>query len=364
MFSVYRKRPLWPDRPGVAPRGRTPLFAGLVAIGLATLSIAAQADPTQSDLEAMKALYQRPPAMPYPKNNPYSAAKAELGRQLFFDPHLSGPSNTSCATCHNPERSWGDGLPTGVGSAGNRLARHSPTILNLAWAEVLFWDGRADTLEEQAVQPILNPDEMNMPMPRLLDSLRDTPGYRTAFNNAFPGEPISASTVGKAIATFERTVISGQAPFDQWISGDENAIDASAKRGFVVFNTKGHCSTCHSGWRLTDDSFQDIGLGDDDLGRGKVVEGLEPLRHAFKTPSLRNIAERAPYMHNGSLSTLTDVIRHYRNGFMRRPSLSVEIRRLLLTDMDAKDLAAFLKTLTSTDAKISVPTPVIEEAKR
>lgn len=354
MFTRYRTFTLRRCRPRATSLG-WPLLAWLLATGLTTMSGVAYGGPTQAELADMKALYERPRGIPYPKSNEYGAAKAELGKQLFFDTRLSGPSNMSCASCHNPTLAWGDGMPTGIGSASNRLDRRSPTILNLAWGQVLFWDGRADTLEEQAVGPIQNPDEMNMPMPRLIALLREVPAYRTAFGNAFPNEPISAATIGKALATFERTVVSGQAPFDRWIAGDENAIDASAKRGFVTFNTTAHCSACHSSWRFTDDSFHDIGLRGDDLGRGKLVKGVELLQHAFKTPGLRNIAQRGPYMHNGSLRTIEDVIRHYSSGFITRPSKSVEIHRLPLTTQDTEDLASFLKTLTSADTNIAVP---------
>ena len=315
----------------------------------------AQAGPTAPDIATLKARYARPAQIPYPADNPFSAVKSDLGRTLFFDPRLSGPSTMSCATCHNPALSWGDGLPTGVGSSANKLGRRSPSILNLAWASAMFWDGRMDTLEQQAVGPIQAPGEMNQSMPKLLTTLATIPGYRDAFAAAFPGEKVTEKTIGKAIATFERTVVSAKAPFDRWIEGDETAISADAKRGFVTFNTKGNCAACHSGWRFTDDSFHDIGLPDADLGRGAIVEGVEPLKHAFKTPGLRNIAGRGPYMHNGSVRTMTEVIRHYDRGFVQRASLSSEVHALHLTETDVRDLVAFMQTLTSKDPAIEVP---------
>ena len=335
------------------------LFMGLVAACLAALCQPARADGTSASLDAMKAGYQRPAKVPYPHDNPPSEAKADLGYKLFFDPRLSGSSTMSCASCHDPALSWGDGLPTAIGAA--RLSRRSPTILNLAWAEAMFWDGRAYTLEQQAVGPIQAPDGMNQSMPRLVSLLNAIPGYRDAFRTAFPNEPISATTIAKAIATFERAIVSGEAPFDRWIKGDETAIPEAAKRGFVTFNTRGHCASCHSTWRFSDDSFHDIGLPGNDPGRGAVIAGVEPLRQAFKTPGLRNVAERGPYMHNGSIQTLAAVIRHYDHGFTRRSSLSAEIYRLNLTDQEADDLVVFLKTLSSVDAKIAVPVlPVME----
>ena len=335
--------------------------AGLLAAGL---SVAANAAPATPDMATLKARYARPNQIPYPANNAYTDAKRDLGRMLFFDPRLSGPSTMSCASCHNPALSWGDGLPTAVGSAANHLARRSPTILNLAWADALMWDGRADTLEQQAVGPMQAPGEMNQSMAKLVSIIEGLPGYRASFARAFPGEKISEATIAKAVATFERTVVSGEAPFDRWIKGDEKAIGEDAKRGFATFNSNGHCSACHSGWRFTDDSFHDIGLTGDDIGRGKLVEGVEPLNHAFKTPGLRNIATRAPYMHNGSVPTLTDVVHHYDGGFTKRPSLSAEIYKLDLTAREAGDLVAFMKTLSSTDATIAVPVlPTMEETR-
>ncbi len=327
----------------------------LALAGAALFSSAVWAGPAEPDLAAMKGRYQRPAGVPFPRDNPFSEAKAELGHKLFFDPRVSGPSTMSCASCHNPALSWGDGLPTAVGSAANVLGRRSPTILNLAWADALMWDGRAGSLEEQATGPMQAPGEMNQTMPKLISILGGIPGYRAAFQSAFPGEGITEKTIAKAVATYERTVVSGDAPFDKWIKGDETAIDDAAKRGFVAFNTKGNCAACHSGWRFTDDSFHDIGLPDADLGRGKLVEGVEPLRYAFKTPGLRNIALRAPYMHNGSVATLPDVVRHYDGGFRKRPSLSAEVYKLNLSPKEVEEIVAFMKTLTSTDATIAVP---------
>jgi cytochrome c peroxidase len=342
-------------RRGLRPRLSTIAAAGCMAAIAALAGAPTQAGRTTPDLATLKARYARPAQIPFPADNPYSVVKSDLGRALFFDPRLSGPSTTSCATCHNPALSWGDGLPTGIGSAANKLGRRSPSILNLAWASAMFWDGRMDTLEQQAVGPILAPGEMNQSMPKLLTTLATIPGYRDAFAAAFPREAVSETTIGKAIATFERTVVSAMAPFDLWIEGDETAISDEAKRGFATFNAKANCAACHSGWRFTDDSFHDIGLPDADLGRGNIVEGVEPLKHAFKTPGLRNIAGRGPYMHNGSVRTMTEVIRHYDQGFVQRASLSSEIRALQLTETDVRELVAFMQTLTSKDPAIEVP---------
>jgi cytochrome c peroxidase len=181
------------------------------------------------------------------------------------------------------------------------------------------------------------------------------PGYVTAFEYAFPGKPISVDTIAAAIASYERTVVSASAPFDKWVAGDESAISDSAKRGFVLFNGKANCAVCHAGWRMTDDGFHDIGIKGTDRGRAEISPGIVQLEYAFKTPTLRNIKQRAPYMHDGSLTTLAAVIDHYDTGFVQRPSLDSQMHRLGLTPEEKADLLAFLDTLTSVDAPAVVP---------
>lgn len=188
---------------------------------------------------------------------------------------------------------------------------------------------------------------MALTLDKLLQRLKAIPEYKPLFDAAFPGEEISANNVARAIATFERTVVSGRAPFDAWVEGDDKAISESAKRGFVLFNTKAQCSACHNGWRFTDDSFQDIGLPDDDIGRGKFLENVAKSQHAFKTPGLREIARRGPYMHDGSLATLEAVVDHYNSGGVARVSRSELIKPLGLMAREKSDLVAFLRTLTS-----------------
>lgn len=322
------------------------LVAMLLACSAAPIVNAPQSAPSMS-VRLELALFRRPTSIPAPSDNPISPAKIALGRMLFFDPRLSRSGTMACATCHDPSRGWQDGQSGSVGSNGRRLPRRTPTILNVAWAEPLFWDGRADTLEEQAQGPMVSASEMNMPLHQVTEVVRDIPEYRSAFAAAFPGEPINATAIFKALATFERTVVSGISPFDRWVNGKEDAISAAAKRGFTVFTSKAKCSTCHSGWRFTDDGFHDIGLPGNDMGRAKIMPGLSILERAFKTPTLRNVAQRGPYMHDGSLPTLDAVIDHYQQGFITRPSLSPEIARLTLTKQDRKELIAFLRTLSS-----------------
>jgi len=314
------------------------------------------ASEAQSDLAALKAKYRRPASVPHPPDNAPTEARVRLGRSLFFDPRLSGSGVMSCGTCHNPGLSWTDGLERGVGHGMKTLARRTPTILNVAWAEALFWDGRADTLEEQALGPISSGDEMNMPLEVLVPRLRAIGEYAALFEAAYPGEGVTEQTIAKAIASFERTVVSERAPFDAWIEGDESAIDAEAKAGFVLFNEKARCASCHSGWRFTDDSFHDIGVAGEDRGRGAVLKDIEVAQFAFKTPTLRNVDRRAPYMHDGSEKTLEDVIALYDlGGRARRPSLSAEIVPLELTERESRQLVAFMRTLTSDDAPVAIP---------
>jgi cytochrome c peroxidase len=305
---------------------------------------AAQADTKQS-IERMKSGYARPTSIPFPASNPYTPAKAELGKQLYYDPRLSASGSQSCSSCHNPALSWGDGLAKGIGFGQKQLGRRSPTVLNAAWGSIFFWDGRAGTLEQQALGPIQSPGEMNMPIDELIKHLQAIPGYQQAFEAAFPGEGLKPDTVARAIATFERTIVSPDAPFDQWIAGDEKAISQSAKNGFAIFNTKAACNACHSGWNFTDDSFYDIGLPSDDIGRGKFLPDTVRAQHAFKTPGLREIATRRPYMHDGSIATLEAVVEHYDQGGVARPSRSDLIKPLGLTAQEKADLVAFLRTL-------------------
>jgi len=340
----------------------TRLAIGLfMALGFASTDLLSQAfaEPGVTDRGAdhvvvLKAAYKRPTSVPFPEDNPYTEAKAKLGQILYFDPRLSRSNMQSCASCHNPSFAWGDGLPKGVGDNMHELGRRSPTILNAAWAEALMWDGRFDTLEEQALGPIEAEVEMNMPLDDLIKKLSQIQGYPPLFAAAFGGDAeITEDKIAMAIATYERTVISGEAPFDRWIKGQRRAISSSAQRGFALFNGKARCSACHSGWRFTDDSFHDIGLPDDDIGRGADFPEILKMQHAFKTPGLRNIDQRAPFMHDGSLATLEAVVDHYDEGGKRRPSLSDEMHPLGLTDQEKHDLVAFMESLTSDDEPVT-----------
>jgi cytochrome c peroxidase len=307
-----------------------------------------------ASLDALKAQYRRPASIPFPKENPYTPQKMLLGKKLYFDTRLSVTSAQSCASCHNPGFGWGDGLAVGVGHGMAKLGRHSPTVVNAAWGAVFMWDGRLANLEEQALGPIQSPGEMNMPIEQLMARLASIAEYKPLFAEAFPGEDMSAKTLAKAIATYERTVVSERAPFDDWIEGNEQAISEDAKRGFALFNGKAQCSSCHEGWNFTNDGFQDIGLPSEDVGRGKFLAVLK-MQHAFKTPGLREITRRSPYMHDGSIATLEQVVEHYDSGGVERRSRSDLIKPLGLAPQEKADLVAFLKTLTSNLDPTGVP---------
>lgn len=306
-------------------------------------------EPGCDTLDTARQRFQRPESVPYPDNNPYSAARAELGRQLFFDPRLSRDNDISCATCHQPALGWEDGRATAIGTDSARHRRHTPTIQNLAWAPSLLWDGRTPTLESQVWFPLTAHDEMAQDVRALGTELAAVPAYAEAFATVFPERGINLITVSAAIATFERTVVSGETAFDRWVAGDEDALTDTAKKGFALFVGKANCESCHSGWNFSDGGFHDIGLpAGEDVGRFMFTRN-ESDRFAFKTPGLRNIALRAPYMHDGSIATLREVLEHYNNGFTTRPSLSAEMQALHLDETDIDALLNFLEVLSSDD---------------
>jgi cytochrome c peroxidase len=280
-----------------------------------------------------------------PDENPMTAAKVELGKQLYFDPRLSRDSTVSCASCHDPAKGWSNGERFATGIGGQKGGRSAPTIVNAAYQHFQFWDGRAIELEGQALGPIQNPIEMNMTLDDLIKRLEGIEGYKRQFQDVFGTGP-TAEAVAYSISAFERTVLSGDAPYDRFKAGDEKALSAAARRGYEVFFNTAHCSACHAGTNLTDGAFHNIGVGindkEPDLGRVAVSQ-LEGDRGAFKTPTLREIARTAPYMHDGRLATLEDVIEYYDKGGTPNPQLDEELYPLGLTPEEKADLAAFLK---------------------
>lgn len=325
--------------------GRTAIW---LAAGLALVWAAVGVNPGISSPSPSPSSnkYARPADIPYPELDPYSRSKFTLGRMLFFDPILSGSKSRSCASCHNPGLAWADGQPRAIGEMQQPLPLRSPTLLNVAWTPKLGWDGHFRDLESVAMGPITSPNNMNLAEGTLIERLAAIPGYVEAFHDAFGNGDITLDKVQMALATFERSIVSDEAPFDRWIKGDETAVDAAAKRGFALFNGKANCAACHSGWAFTDASFHDIGSASgDDIGRGRLFRNSVALQYAFKTPTLRDVARRAPYMHNGSVATLQDVIELYDRGGIERPSRDPEIRPLGLSPGEKSDLVAFLRTL-------------------
>ena len=315
-----------------------------LAAGIAG-SVAQQAQSPQR--AAWRAEYRAPETIPFPEENPYSRAKAELGRRLFFDPVLSDDRTRSCASCHQPDLAWTDGRRRARGRTGGDLEFHTPSLLNLAWQEGRFgWDGKFRDLETVAFGPISAPGNMNLSAEEAARRLAADPGYTAAFAGAFPDPEVTRERIEAALATFERLIVSAPAPFDAWVAGDERAIPEAAKRGFDLFNGRANCAACHSGWSFSDGSFHDIGVGrGEDLGRGRFVPNSLALRYAFKTPGLRELRGRAHFMHDGSLDSLAAVIDLYDRGGIDRPSRSREIRPLNLSAAEKADLLAFLDTL-------------------
>jgi cytochrome c peroxidase len=297
----------------------------------------------------------RPNAVPEPANNATTPLRVELGRNLFFDPRLSGSNWISCANCHNPALGWSDGLPTAVGNNMKILGRATPSLINTAYNKIQMWDGRFRTLEEQALGPIAAEGEMDQNLDEVVAELGAIPGYVSMFEAAYPGEGITKTTLAKAIAAYERTIVSSDAPFDRWLKGDERAVEASAKRGFEIFKSKGRCDLCHGGFNFTDDSFHNIGLrGSTDPGRYAKVP-IRASKGAFKTPTLRNIALTAPYMHDGRYATLEEVVDHYDRGGDNVENLDEQMQKLSLTAQDKKDLVSFMHALTSPPQLVAIP---------
>lgn len=303
------------------------------------------------------------PPVPIPADNRPTAQTVALGRRLYYDTALSVDNTVSCATCHSPQFGFCDGRPVSNGVRGQKGNRNAPTVFNVAYYTTQFWDGRAPSLEKQAEGPMANPVEMGHSLVGIEQKLNADPSYRAEFKRAFGAEVITIEMVEKSIASFERTVLSGNSPFDRYMyGGDNNALSASAQRGLEVFRNpkKGNCVVCHSiGDKyalFTDNKFHNLGVGVKlgmtgeaelaDLGRFKVTHA-DFDRGAFRTPSLRNISLTAPYMHDGSDKNLKEVIDFYIGAGNSNPYRDKEIHSLdFLTGQERTDLQEFLKSLT------------------
>jgi cytochrome c peroxidase len=292
------------------------------------------------------------------KDNPLTKDKIELGKQLFFDKRLSRDNTVSCASCHDPQKGWSNGERFATGIGGQIGGRSAPTIINSGYQMLQFWDGRAEELEGQALGPIQNSIEMDMKLPELEAKLNKIQGYRQQFQKVF-GSEVTSDGVAKAIAAFERTIISGNTPFDRFQAGDKACLSEPAQRGMKIFFNKAFCSACHAGANFTDGAFHNVGVGMEqkkpDIGREELSKQLGD-RGSFKTPTLREISRTAPYMHDGRFKTLEEVVDYYSGGGHPNPQLDEEIFPLKLNDQDKKDLVTFLKEgLTGPDCPVVEP---------
>jgi cytochrome c peroxidase len=304
------------------------------------------------------------PSCPWPKDNPYTKKKAELGKLLFFDKRLSSDGTVSCATCHVPGQGYSEDIPIAIGIHGQKGNRNSPTVINTAYQTHCFWDGRASSLEEQVKGPLTNPKEMTSETNakdayrECQQCIRKIEGYRLLFKEVFGNDECSVEEISKAIATFERTVISGNSPFDQYMSGNKAAMSKEQIAGLHVFKKVG-CANCHGGPNFTDGRFLNIGVGMDspnpDLGRYEITKN-DSEKGAFKIPTLRDVSQTAPYMHDGSQKTLEDVVEYYDRGGTPNRYLSPLLKPLHLTSEEKKALVSFLHALDGEGWQIAPPT--------
>jgi len=290
-----------------------------------------------------------PDALNVPEDNPITPEKVELGKMLYFDKRLSANGTVSCTTCHDPRKGFTDQLPVSQGMNQLTGTRNAPTVINSAFNLFHFWDGRAPSLEEQAKGPIGNPVEMAHTLEGAVKNVGEIEGYRPYFKAAFGTDEVTGDRIVQSIATFERTVLSGNSPWDRYVyNKDESALSDSAKRGLVLFEGKARCTQCHVGFNLSDGIFHNIGIGMDqpnpDLGR-YVVTQEEKDKGAFKTPMLRDLLRTGPYMHDGSEKTLEEVVEYYDRGGNPNPWLDSKMQLLKLTDQEQGDLVEFLKSL-------------------
>ena len=319
-----------------------------------------------------------------PPSNPLTKGKVELGKQLYFEPRVSLDGTVSCATCHNPVKGWTDGMSVAIGIKGQAGGRSAPTVLNSVYGKTMFWDGRAPSLEAQSQGPPQNPIEMgNQTNKQIVDRLRSNSGYREQFQKVF-GTDVTLDGIAKAIASFERaTALSGNSKYDRYATRhDLQALSDSEKRGMVLFGLrldsddefktdavlqKANCTACHAGFNFTDEQFHNLGIGWDaqkkefkDKGRRWAISPIGMKNNselgAFKTPTVRDVARTAPYMHDASMRTLEDVVEHYNKGGEPNPFLDRELKKKLnLAAQEKSDVVAFMKALTGEEIKVELP---------
>jgi cytochrome c peroxidase len=352
------------------------LFVGAASLVLGWQQLAAESIPAPAQVKA--AIGHLGP-VPVPAGNPLTAAKVELGKRLFEDPRLAGDGSMSCKSCHLPSQGFAVNTPLGPAYPTQAERRNSPTLINVAYNEPLIWDGRAPNLDKQALGPVKNVLHQNNNIDLLVERLKADADYVAAFEAAYGDQRIDAQRIAQAIASFERTLVFDDSPLDRYMDGERDALDASAQRGLALFMGKGRCLTCHMGPNLTDNDFHNLGVPDDHVTRDSQImasvrfdakrvglenwaelqedpgrEGItkDPAdRGKFRTMGLRNIAQSPPYMHNGALATLADVVAFYNRGGGEHPNKSPLMQPLGLTAGEQADLVAFMHALTGTQRK-------------
>ena len=304
------------------------------------------------------------PAMTAPPDNPQTSGKVLLGKELYFDTRLSADNTISCATCHDPAKGWSDAGPTSSGIRGQLGGRRAPPVVNAAYSPLQFWDGRAPSLEEQAKGPIQNPIEMGNTHEVMIATLSKLTGYTEEFKAVFGTSPITVDQVAQAIAAYERTIVTTDSPFDRFVRGDQQALTKLEKQGLEIFNGKGHCSSCHWGSYFSDGRFHNLGVvpvsgAKPDEGRFAITKSVADMG-AFKTPTVRDAAKRAPYMHNGSEKTLEDVVMLYdRGGGPDKTNLDPLMVPLALSKKEVAALVAFMKrAAVSTNPSVADEKPI------
>lgn len=327
----------------------------------AGLALAVLRAPGESAADATPPAPGLPPVTA-PEDNVPTPARVALGRRLFFDPGLSSDGTVSCASCHRPERDFADDRPFSRGVGRQVGERNAPSLLNVGYHANLMWDGRSVSLEDQVRYPVTHPLEMNMTPEKVEDYLAADAAYPGLFREAFGEDWIAWEQVCQALASFERTLVSANAPFDRFMAGDTHALADGARRGWQLFRGRAGCIACHTYAPdrpfFTDAQFHNTGIGavapKPDLGRYQITKARAD-KWAFRTPGLRNVARTAPYMHDGSLPDLPSVVAHYAAGGAPNPLLDPMVRPLALSDADRADLVAFLESLTGEVAGPAAP---------
>lgn len=307
-------------------------------------------------LSAHADVWERPMSAPFPADNKPTTQRIELGKLLFFDKRLSITKDISCATCHKPEKGWTDGKAKAVGSNGQVGEMNTPTLINSAYQENYLWDGRKSSLEEQALEPISSKHEMNMPLDKMVQKISSLKGYKELFTNAYPKEEITKESIAKAIASFERTIISDDTLFDRWIQNRSDIpYPTDAVEGFTLFLGKGKCKSCHGTFNFSYGNFENVGLGDDPKDSEEEKNSI--WYGAYKTPTLRDAEKTAPYFHDGSVHTLEEAVHICGNGGRYKDARkSPFLRDRNITTTEMYKIVAFIKTLNTIDNSFTAPT--------